>query len=780
MSRSDRQRSFLEDARLDRRLALIGALYLVLIASIVGYNAVAVARERGAALIVNIAARQRALAEGYVKDVVLKSQGTQADPEGGAALLLANAEALLQGGEVTAVQGADADITIPVASSDPRVIAKLDEEEKLIEKLIADGSLLLKMKPSDPGYAAQLQQVRIVGAQLSSISNDAVGQMTLDTEAAFDRLVRVSIGLGALGAILAVSMGLLLRRVAARRSARFRSLVDNASDIITVLDAEGTIRYQTASGGRLVGAPADQLLGTNYLDLVEADDRGHLAALLSGLAASEGKTATAQYRLRQTDGGMRHIESIASNLISDPAIRGLVLNTRDVTERKALEDELAHQAFHDSLTGLSNRAVFREMVEHALTRSKRNGQRLAVLILDLDGFKTVNDSQGHDVGDQLLVEVGIRLKSCARASDAVARLGGDEFAVLLEDGVDEAHAKHMAKRLLTELLLPFEIGGRELFIGASVGIAFNTDEDMQPEALIRNADTAMYAAKATGKGRYEVFQPLMHRRAREQFEVQSDLQHAIARDEFLVHYQPIVDVPTQAILGMEALIRWEHPTRGLLPPVEFIGIAEEIGLIVPIGRWVLEEACRQTAEWRAQYPAASDLYVSVNLSTRQLLEPDLVEQVRVVLAETQLDPAALMLEITEGSLMQGVTETAVKLRGLKDLGVRLAVDDFGTGSSSLGYLRRFPIDVLKIDKSFVDEITGEGPDGPALVRAIIDLAKNLHLATVAEGIELTEQLTELRAAGCGSGQGYLFARPLRSEAMATLLEASRQAGALAG
>ena len=356
----------------------------------------------------------------------------------------------------------------------------------------------------------------------------------------------------------------------------------------------------------------------------------------------------------------------------------------------------------------------------------------------------------------------------------MARLGGDEFAILLEDQVDEDRAKGTAGRLLEQLTAPFEVGGKELFIGASVGIAFNADEATQPDTLIRNADTAMYAAKATGKGRFEVFQPLMHRRAREQFEVQSDLQHAIARNEFTIFYQPIVDVPTQAILGMEALIRWEHPVRGLLPPIEFISVAEEIGLIVPIGRWVLAEACRQTAEWRTRYPAASDLYVSVNLSTRQLLEPDLVAQVRDVLAETALDPSALMLEITEGSLMQGVAETAVKLKGLKELGVRLAVDDFGTGSSSLGYLRRFPIDVLKIDKSFVDEITTEGPDGPALVRAIIDLAKNLHMATVAEGIELTEQLTELREAGCGSGQGYLFARPLGSDAMASLLEASRQ------
>ena len=772
-------RSFLEDSRLDRRLAFIVVLYLVLIASFVGYNAVAVARERGAALVVNVAARQRALAEGYVKDVILKSQRVQADPEGDAETLLTNAHALLNGGEVTAVQGADAEVQISVASADPRVIDKLTEEQRLIESLIDNSNRLLRMRPSDAAYGAQLLKVRIVGGQLSSISNDAVGQMTLDTEAAFGRLVQVGILLGAIGAILAVAMGLLMRRVGARRSARFRSLVDNASDVITVVNDVGTIRYQTASGGRLVGVATDDLLGSNYLDLAAPEDRDHLGAMLSDLATSPGKTATAQYRLHQRDGAVKFVESIATNLIADPAIKGLVLNTRDVTERKTLEDELAHQAFHDSLTGLSNRAVFRQMVEHALTRSARNGDRLAVLILDLDGFKTVNDSQGHDVGDQLLVHVGQRLKACARASDTVARLGGDEFAILLEDQVDDDRAKGTAGRLLAQLTAPFEVGGKELFIGASVGIAYNADGAGQPDTLIRNADTAMYAAKASGKGRFEVFQPLMHRRAREQFEVQSDLQHAIARNEFTVHYQPIVDVPTQAILGMEALIRWEHPVRGLLPPIEFIGIAEEIGLIVPMGRWVMAEACRQTAEWRAHYPGASELYVSVNLSTRQLLEPDLVEQVRAVLAETGLDPAALTLEITEGSLMQGVVETAVKLKGLKELGVRLAVDDFGTGSSSLGYLRKFPIDVLKIDKSFVDEITTEGPDGPALVRAIIDLAKNLHLSTVAEGIELNEQLAELRAAGCGSGQGYLFARPLRSEAMASLLEVSAP-NALAG
>jgi len=768
------RRSFLDDARLDRRLRALVALYLVLIASIVGYNAVAVARQRGAALIVNIASRQRAVAEAYVKDLVLASEGATADPSADATLLLGNAEALLKGGEVTAVQGAGAQIQIPVASDDSRVIDKLVEEQRLIEKLVDNGDRLLAMRASDPGFGAQLLQTRIVGAQLANISNDAVGQMTLDSEAAFGRLVRVGIALGVLGALLAVAMGLLMRRMGTRRSARFRSLVDNASDVITVISEQGTIRYQTASGGRLAGVPAEDLLGSNYLDLVEPHDRDGLTVLFLDLAASAGKTGTAQYRMCSADGAVRYVESLATNLSADPAIEGLVLNTRDVTERKALEDELAHRAFHDSLTGLSNRAVFRQMVEHALTRCTRNGARLAVLILDLDGFKTVNDSQGHDVGDELLIQVGSRLKGSARAGDTVARLGGDEFAILLEEQVDEGRAKGAAARLLEHLTAPFEVEGKELFIGASVGIAFNTDGLTHPDTLIRNADTAMYAAKAAGKGRYEVFQPLMHRRAREQFEVQSDLQHAIARGEFTIHYQPIVDVPTQAVLGMEALIRWEHPVRGLLAPIEFIGVAEEIGLIVPMGRWVMEEACRQTAQWRARYPSASDLYVSVNLSTRQLLEPDLVAQVREVLVETGLEPSALTLEITEGSLMQGMAETAVKLRGLKELGVRLAVDDFGTGSSSLGYLRRFPIDILKIDKSFVDEITTEGPDGPALVRAIIELARNLHLATVAEGIELTEQLAELRDAGCGSGQGYLFARPLGPDAMASLLEASHR------
>ncbi len=759
----------LEAHRPERRLAGIVILYLVLIAGIVGYNAREMSRERGAALIVNVAARQRALAERYVKDAILVADGIAADPSDDASQLLTNADALLLGGDVVAVQGADSMVHIRPASDDPRVIAKLEAERRLIEKMIASGEWLLRMSPGEPGFSTQLLDLRVAGAQVASISNDAVGQMTADTEAGFSRLVVVGISLGILGAIAAITMGLFLRRAGAQRSAQFRSLVHNASDLITVVDADGSIRYQSPSVSKLVGVDADVLLGTTYGDIVDPEDRPHLEDVFDALVGSSGGSTTTEYRVRHSDGSSRFVESIVSNLLDDSTVKGLVLNTRDVTDRKNLEEELAHQAFHDSLTGLSNRAVFRDRLDHALGLSLRHGRSLAVLLLDLDGFKTVNDSLGHDVGDELLVAVGARLERCARSSDTVARLGGDEFVVLLEEDVDEARSRSVATRMLQELAGPFDVSDREVFIGASVGIAVSDGSSIGADELIRNADTAMYAAKAAGRGRYEVFQPAMHVRALERFEVQADLRRALRLAEFRLQYQPIVDIGTGAVQGVEALIRWMHPSRGLLPPGDFIAAAEETGLIVPMGMWVLDEACRQTVAWREEYPQATDLWVSVNLSTRQLLEPDLVEQVRAVLERRGLDPSALVLEITEGSLLQGVAETIEKLRGLKSLGIRLAIDDFGTGSSSLGHLRQFPIDVLKIDKSFVDAVATSGSEGPALVRAIVDLANTLQLQTVAEGIEELDQLTELRSAGCVSGQGFLFARPLQPDAVGPLL-----------
>ena len=767
----------MDDRSLGRRLRWIVSLYLVLIAVIVGFNVANVAKERGAALIVNVAARQRALAERYTKDVLLRTQGITADPQDDAEQLRANADALLSGGEVISVQGAEEEVYIPPASTDWRVVTKLIEERRLIVSLVETGSALLEMDASDPGFDEQLLQLRIIGAQLTSVSNDAVGQMTLDTEAAFGRLVGLGIALGALGAAVAVAMGLLLRRTGARRSAQFRSLVHNASDLITVVDDDGAIRYQSPSVQRLVGVPADSLAGSPYVHLVDERDRASVSSMLANLEPGGGG-GIVEYRLGHADGSWRYVESIVTNLTEDPAVGAIVLNTRDVTDRKVLEEELAHQAFHNSLTGLSNRAVFRDRVDHALARSARLEIPLTVLLLDLDGFKTINDSLGHEAGDELLIAVAGRILACGRESDTVARLGGDEFAILLEDGGDESRATGVADRVLKAVSMPYDVGGREIFVRASIGIAFSSVGTDTTDDLIRNADAAMYAAKAAGRDRYQVFEPAMHARVLQRFEVHADLQRALDRGELAVYYQPIVDFATGVVKGAEALVRWLHPTRGVLAPIEFIGVAEDTGLIVPLGRWVLAEACRQTVAWRASHPEASDLIVSVNLSTRQLLEPDIALQVQQVLEESGLEPAALTLELTEGSLMQDVADTAVKLRALKRLGVRLAIDDFGTGSSSLAYLKHFPIDLLKIDKSFVDQVTNEESEGSALVRTIIELAQTFELDTVAEGIEVLDQLNELRAAGCRAGQGYLFARPLVSGAMEALLRDGVDAASL--
>jgi diguanylate cyclase (GGDEF)-like protein/PAS domain S-box-containing protein len=774
MTRAERTATYLSPGamRFDRRIGPIVAIYLVIVTVIVGYDARLIADQRGSAVVINVAGRQRGLAERYEKDVILATQGVQADAGDDEEQLLVNAEALLNGGDVIAVQGADTEVHIRPAGTDPAVVNEVTEARRLIGELIDAGNGLAGLSPGAPGYREALRDLRITGGQVTSISNDLVGRLTERAEASFRRLVAMAIAVGVLGAMAAVAMGLLIRRAAARNVSQFRTLVHHATDLITVIDPTGTIVYQSPSVQRLVGHGPGDLMGSSYFDLIVEEDVEHVRLLVGDETTAPESTVTAEYRLRHDDGSSRHVESIVSNLIDDPTVNGLVLNTRDVTDRKILEEELAHQAFHDSLTGLSNRAVFHDRIDHALARSGRHGYRLAVFLLDLDGFKTINDSLGHDAGDQLLIAVAKRLEFQGRTSDTVARIGGDEFGILLEDDANEMRARALADRALAAFAVPFDVQGREVFIRASIGIALSVPGDSLPDELLRNADTAMYAAKAAGKARYEFFRPFMHTQALERFEVQADLERALVRGEFVVHYQPIVDFETGAATGVEALVRWNHPRRGLLGPLEFIPIAEETGAIVPLGAWVLGEACRQTARWRATHAAAADLGVSVNLSTRQLLEADLVTQVRDVLEASGLEPAALTLELTEGSLMQEVEETVGKLRALKELGVRLAIDDFGTGSSSLGYLQRFPIDTLKIDKSFVDGIATDDSEDPALVRAIVQMASTLSLATIAEGIEAADQLDELRSAGCRTGQGYLFARPLEADALEAFLNAA--------
>ncbi len=460
---------------------------------------------------------------------------------------------------------------------------------------------------------------------------------------------------------------------------------------------------------------------------------------------------------QQADGASLHAEIIATNLLGDPIVNGIVLNTRDVSERKRFEQQLLHQAFHDPLTGLANRALFRDRVDHALKLAKRQRHAITVLFLDLDDFKKVNDSFGHGEGDKLLVLAAERFRSCARAADTVARLGGDEFAILIEDSTGPEEQQTLIERLTTSMAQPFMLSGNEVFVTASVGIAAASAGESVSEVL-RNADTAMYAAKRAGKGRFEAYASQMSSDVRHRLELERALRRALEKGELVLHYQPIVSLRTGTMTGVEALVRWEHPQFGHLLPQHFIPLAEETGLITKVGSWVLHEACRQAGRWRREHPALQ-LTVAVNISGRELHEHNIVEDVRVALAETRIDPGALVLEITESVLMQETPMVLERLRQLKALGVQLAIDDFGTGYSSLSYLQRFPIDILKIAKPFIEEL-GAGPDKSALARAIIGLGDTLKLRTIAEGIETPAQVAALLELGCSMGQGYHFSTAL--------------------
>jgi diguanylate cyclase (GGDEF)-like protein len=431
-----------------------------------------------------------------------------------------------------------------------------------------------------------------------------------------------------------------------------------------------------------------------------------------------------------------------------------------------LKEELRHQAFHDQLTSLPNRTLFTERVAYALERQDRAKQSLAVLFLDLDDFKTINDSLGHPAGDQVLVTVAERIRRCIRPSDTVARLGGDEFGILLDDMSGPSDAFLAAERIIQTLNSPAYLDGREVSIRASVGITLDTHGE-KADTLLRNADVAMYTAKRRGKGRYQVFESSMHLEMVERLEMSAHLARAVEQHEFTLEYQPIVNLETRAIEGVEALVRWRHPTRGLLPPSEFIPLAEDTGLIVPLGRAILREACLRAAGW--QVPGHPPLAVSVNLSPKQLADPNLATEVGRALADSGLDPECLILEMTEDVLMHETDDILLTLREVKGLGVRLAIDDFGTGYSSLSYLERFPVDMLKIAKTFVDQLGNGEPRSP-LVEAVIGLGEALGLRTVAEGIETAQQLDRLRGLRCEQGQGFLFARPLDERAMGTLLK----------
>ena len=545
--------------------------------------------------------------------------------------------------------------------------------------------------------------------------------------------------------------------------ARFSSLVQNSSDVVMVVEADSTIRYMSPSVERVLGHGPGQLEGTKLTILIHPDDRaGVLQFLTSGGREEDALPGLTEFRMKHRDDFWLHVETLRTNLMHDENVKGIVLNTRDVSERKAFEEQLQHQAFHDAVTGLANRALFKDRVEHMIERQSRDNLPVSILFMDLDDFKTINDSLGHAAGDRMLAEVGERLKNSLRQADTAARLGGDEFAVLLEDGGDGVDAAEVAARILASLEGPFHLEGKEVFARASIGIATADAQTGGPEGaeeLLRNADVAMYMAKEAGKGRYQVFEPAMHDTALRRLELKADLQRAVDNGEFVLHFQPVIELATGRVEGLEALVRWEHPTRGLIPPLDFIPLAEESGMIVSLGRWVLQEACLQARRLQERYVMDPPLQIAVNLSARQLQRPEIVSEIAETLMKTRLDPGSLVLEITESVMMQDMELSIQRLAELKELGVQLAVDDFGTGYSSLNYIRRFPADILKVDKSFVDGVN-EGGEESALTAAIIELAGILRLRPVAEGIERADQLEKLLDLRCDLGQGYYFARPL--------------------
>jgi diguanylate cyclase (GGDEF)-like protein/PAS domain S-box-containing protein len=671
-----------------------------------------------------------------------------------------------------------------------------------------------------------------------------------------------------------------------------RALLDHSPDVVAVLEADGTIKFQSPSVLEVLGYEPGEMIGQQSFDLLHPDDLPNVSKLFSDLAESPGKVSVAVCRFRHKDGSWCSLECIGRNLLHDPVVNGILISSRDnaqqrsieerlreseeryalamkgtndglwdwnlktaqvyfsprwkamlgyeeheigstpdewlnrvhsddiaalqsaiashieshtdhyegeyrilhkdgayrwmltrgiavrgadkslnrlvgsqadVTEKKRIAELLVHDALHDALTRLPNRTLFVDRLQNCLSRAKRRKDyQFAVLFLDLDRFKVINDGLGHVMGDKLLVELASLLSSCVRPEDTVARIGGDEFTILLDGIEDISAAIRVAQRIQTALTVPFALGGQDIYTSASIGIALSASGYNHPEELIRDADNAMYRAKSTGKARHQVFDSSMHAHAIALLQLETDLRRAVERREFRVHYQAIRSLATSEITGFEALVRWQHPQRGLVYPVDFIRAAEETGLIIPIGWWVLNEACRQTAEWQKSIPEAQPLTINVNLSSNQFAQHDLPLQVKRVLEETGLSPASLKLEITETVVIENPEAAGEMLRQLRALGVKVCLDDFGTGYSSLSYLLRFPIDTLKIDRSFVSGI-GSGTENASIVKTIVALAHNMGMDVTAEGVETREQMLHLQHLNCENAQGYLFSKPVSAE-----------------
>ncbi|MEP6901197.1 MAG: EAL domain-containing protein [Actinomycetota bacterium] len=552
---------------------------------------------------------------------------------------------------------------------------------------------------------------------------------------------------------------------------RYRRLFEAARDGILILDAiTRKITDVNPFMIELLGYTREEFLGKELWEIGLLKDEEESIAAFQELQ----KNKYIRYEdlpLRDKNGENREVE-IVSNVYQENGRQVVQCNIRDITKRKEFEKQLLHDAFHDSLTSLANRSFFTECLQMTIERTKRDRSELfAVLFLDFDRFKVINDSLGHAEGDNLLKQIARRLESTLRSGDLVARLGGDEFTILVNKLGDSSVASLIAEHLQKNLEIPFKIGGGEIFISASIGIALSTTGYEQAEDMLRDADIAMYRAKAKGKAQYQVFDTAMHEQALSELRIETEMRQSIEREEFLLYYQPIINLKTETLIGFEALVRWQHETRGMILPNEYISIAEENGLIIPLGQWILHESCRQLRHWQENNPAASGLTVSVNLSSKQFLQFNLAEQIAESLKKTGLNPHCLKLEITESHIMENSEIAAKTMRNLCVLGVELSLDDFGTGYSSLSYLHRLPVSYLKIDRSFVNRMI-DSKENSEIVHTIIKLARNLKMKVVAEGIETAEQLAQLKKLNCEYGQGYFFARPMEADAAEIYIDKS--------
>jgi diguanylate cyclase (GGDEF)-like protein/PAS domain S-box-containing protein len=552
--------------------------------------------------------------------------------------------------------------------------------------------------------------------------------------------------------------------------ARFHSIFDHSAVGIALLDPQGRIVASNPALQQFLGYKVEELTDRKFYHLIPDEDANGLASALSAISGRDISELMIEQRFARHDGEIAWA-ALTMSRAHDMDIEsvGVIAMIQDIRTRKSLEARLTHQASHDPLTNLANRTLFRQRLELALQRAA-NRDHVVVMFLDIDNFKGVNDTVGHAGGDQLLVVTAARLLNATRGSDTIARFGGDEFAILLENVRDDEETRIVAERINWAMHQPMHVGADTIVAGVSIGIARPQTDSEGADIVLRNADVAMYTAKAAGKGRYQFFEPSMHTAVVERVELEADLRRAVTSpaSEFVLHYQPNVELDTNRVVGVEALVRWKHHRRGELQPIDFLAIAEETGLIVPLGRWVLREACAQAHGWWKDLPEDHPMTIAINVAGKQLQDPAFVSDVATALADSGLSPSRLVLEITETVIMDRTEFMMDRLTSLKKLGVHIAIDDFGTGYSALSYLRQFPIDIIKIDKSFIDGMEKD-PASAALTRTIVGLGCTLGLSTIAEGVESASQRATLTELGCAIGQGYLFARPAEAADVSELI-----------